>query len=436
MIVLLTIQYIIEFTKLYIVILYIVKLTELRNIARLNLITILTLAVIDICRLIYYGSIIEQSYDIYICGLLAIFVMFLGYRIWKKLLLLFGIYIVICFIDMLMVGFIVDCFSISIAVVLGNPIYKLILNSANIVLYVIISYIVKILNVNFRLEFMSKKEIYLLIIGVLGCGFYITPFQLYANNADKSPLERLFILGISITGFIILAVVVILIIKNNDLKYLKKQQKLQDRILFAQQLYYSSRLQQEQETRKFRHDINEHLYCISFLLKTSRYEELRVYVEGVMDTLIEIKDKTEIQTGSELINIILSDLMNQYLTQNIVLSWYGFIPDTQIENIDLCGLFSNLLKNAFEAAVQCSNKTIDITTTQYDNAFFIKIVNACQNNVEIIGDRLITSKTDTINHGYGSQIIRDIINKYKGQIKYLFKNNLFTVEITILNICK
>lgn len=429
-------QYIVEFIKLFIVTSYISKTHKTENIRKPNLISVLFFFIIDTYKLIYYQRIVEHSYDTYLCGILAIFVIFCGFRSLKRLSFLFGIYILICFIDMLVVGFLMTSFSLDISIVLVNPIYKTMMNSVTIILYLAIGYIIRLFNLNFHLEFMSRKEICLFIIGIAGCGFYIAPYQLYVNNSNNSSGRKSLILVISIVGIIIVAVALMLLLQNNNLKHLKESQKLQEELLSAQQSYYVGRLQQEQEIRKFRHDINEHLYCISYLINSSKHQELQSYVAGLNDTFSKINQKSGLQTGSELITIVLSDLMNQYSDQQIQVKWHNQIPTTNIDNRDLCGLFSNLLKNSFEATNKCQEKIIDVDTQQQGNAFFIKISNTCICPVKILGDTLLSTKSNPVNHGFGSQIIRDTVNKYNGEIKYFNKNNFFSVEITFLNICK
>lgn len=430
----LVVQYIVEFIKLYIVTSYILKTYNTGSIKKTNIIVILVFFIIDTCKFIYYHNIVEQSYDTYICGILAIFVIFCGFRSLKRLSFLFGIYILICFIDMLVIGFLMTNFSLDISIVLVNPIYKTIVNSVTIILYLIIGYSIRLFNMDFHLEFMTRKEICLFIIGIVGCGFYIAPYQLYVNNSKNS--SGIKILVISILGVTIVVVAVMLILQNNNLKHLKESQKLQDELLSAQQSYYIGRLQQEQETRKFRHDINEHLHCISYLINNSKDQELRSYVAGLTDTFSKIYEKSGVQTGSELITIVLSDLMSQYSDQQIQIKWHNPLPATNITNRDLCALFSNLLKNAFEATNKCPQKIIEVDTQQQGIDLFVKISNTCLHPVMILGDTLISTKSNPVNHGFGSQIVRDTVNKYNGQVKYFNQNNFFSVEITFLNICK
>lgn len=426
-------QYIIEFIKLYIFTIYISKTNKTGSIKKINLIAILVLIIIDTWRIIHYQSIVQYSYDTYLCGILAICVMFYGF---KRIFLIAGFYVLICFIDMLVVGFLTTIFSLDYSTILINPMYITMLNSVTIILYLAFGFIIHIFNVNSHFEFISRKEISLFIIGIVGCGFYIAPYQLQTTNSENSPTQKIKILLISIIGMIIVTVAILLILQNNNLKHLKETQKLQAEFMSAQQSYYLRRLQQEEETRKFRHDINEHLYCISYLINNSRYQELQSYVESLTDTFNIITEKSGIQTGSDLISIVLSDLRRQYSDQQIKIKWHNQIPATNINSLDLCSLFSNLLKNAFEATKDCEEKIIDVVTQQQDDAFFVKISNTCVHPVNIAGNKLTSTKSNPSEHGFGSQIIQDIVKKYHGKIKYYNNNNFFSVEITFLKICK
>lgn len=66
----------------------------------------------------------------------------------------------------------------------------------------------------------------------------------------------------------------------------------------------------------------------------------------------------------------------------------------------------------------------------------VEIENPIKEKVEIEGGMLKTTKDDVKNHGYGTQIIQEIVQKYRGKISYENISNKFKVTLILLNVVK
>ena len=53
------------------------------------------------------------------------------------------------------------------------------------------------------------------------------------------------------------------------------------------------------------------------------------------------------------------------------------------------------------------------------------------NPLEVHGSNFITDKKDTLMHGYGIDIIRNIVNKYNGTMDIEYSSNKFLIVIII-----
>lgn len=96
----------------------------------------------------------------------------------------------------------------------------------------------------------------------------------------------------------------------------------------------------------------------------------------------------------------------------------------------MCSLFANLLENAVEAA----KEEITVTIRYEHNALIIEEHNDYQIEPIIRGERLITTKKNTLRHGLGTYNIERIVCKYDGVIKYEKQNHKFHASIMILDI--
>jgi sensor histidine kinase regulating citrate/malate metabolism len=118
--------------------------------------------------------------------------------------------------------------------------------------------------------------------------------------------------------------------------------------------------------------------------------------------------------------------------------------------MDICILLSNILKNAFEAELiykenqekdnlpyddNCKAYEVSIDVKNLNQALYIQVLNDTCNDVRISRNQIIhTTKSDKAKHGYGTRIIKDIVEKYGGTLTYTSKEHLFITEIMFENI--
>lgn len=62
----------------------------------------------------------------------------------------------------------------------------------------------------------------------------------------------------------------------------------------------------------------------------------------------------------------------------------------------------------------------------------IEISNKTINNIDT--QNLVTGKKDKQLHGYGINSIETITTKYKGNLSFTCKNNIFTLSVILVNI--
>lgn len=107
----------------------------------------------------------------------------------------------------------------------------------------------------------------------------------------------------------------------------------------------------------------------------------------------------------------------------------GHLPvECNIKAFDLCTIFSNLLANAIEAAAKSSGKRIDVECGYKGNKIMLSIKNDYNGEIEVKGDRYVTSKENSDYHGYGLTNVKKSVDKYSGYM------NIEAEEHFIVNI--
>ena len=121
--------------------------------------------------------------------------------------------------------------------------------------------------------------------------------------------------------------------------------------------------------------------------------------------------------------------------EGIRYNWKGVIPSQiVVSDYEMCVLFSNAIKNALEAALRTESekKFINIELTSFEKHIEIKVENTTNGELDIGADgTLISTKNDSDNHGQGFASMKEIADRYNGEINYNLKSGCFTLEITI-----
>ena len=266
--------------------------------------------------------------------------------------------------------------------------------------------------------------------------FVVTVIETQPNadlyTGSRRSLYLVSIVFVIIGIFIQLAAVILLFTQRN---VYKEKKELTDRYLNEQKNHYEYLENREKETKKFRHDLKSHMELISNLAKERQYERMNAYLEQ-MDIKIDGFGKmVTVQNG------IVDAIINQYYAKagqcGVSMEVKGRFPvDCTIDAFDLCTIFSNVLSNALEAAVETEEKYISVECAYTDVAIMIIVRNSYKPDATNGGGQWRTRKSDLDYHGYGLENIKDSVKKYKGDLDIETKDNIFNLRILFQNMEK
>lgn len=284
--------------------------------------------------------------------------------------------------------------------------------------------------------YFSAKNVTLVFMGLLAMIFYIYPIQYCYGvlETDTIMLKRS-LLGVLISSILFFVICFINLKSINEKEAYKKRAKNYEDYVTKQELYYKELLQKDNETKQFRHDMLNHLACLIGYLEDGENERAMKYVQEM--TGIARSFSKRIFTGNDTIDIVVADVFRQ--EQEVRLDWMGRFPqESVISDMDLCILFSNLLKNALEAArlYNGDEKEVTVFIKGLGSTYFIYVKNPCNQAPKIDQNKFITIKEDKENHGFGMLNIEQVLKKYGGAISYDYKAPYFIASIYIENLVK
>ena len=256
-------------------------------------------------------------------------------------------------------------------------------------------------------------------------------------GGEISNEEAAFINGINITkgavlGILAITLFIVLVILVYQKKEMKRLMVLKDKCLREQTEQYKMAMNKERELRRFRHDYNAHMTAISGLLANEEYVKLQEYIKSMG----YFREKFNLVNSG---NIITDAVFNQYKElcdkDNIEFEISGKLPENfNMAETDLCVLLSNLISNAYEAALKCEDdrRIISVEIRNSDDDIFIDVSNSVNGEVVFKNGLPVTDKPDRKNHGFGVENILEVVERNGGYIEWKqLDKGRFTAEIML-----
>lgn len=197
----------------------------------------------------------------------------------------------------------------------------------------------------------------------------------------------------------------------------------------AEHEYYAEVGRKYEETRKTRHDINNHLSALGILLNEGKIAEAKAYLGEISEELT--LQKPPAATGRPVLDALLLSKARTAENEHIKLeiSIESDFPES-ISDYDLCGILGNTLDNAIEACEKCDDRYIHLAVRKQLDMLCI----FCENPFSgIVSPDHETSKPDKSSHGYGIKRIEQLAAKYGGIVKISAENGIFSISVLIQN---
>lgn len=187
----------------------------------------------------------------------------------------------------------------------------------------------------------------------------------------------------------------------------------------------------ETELRKLRHDMKNHMLMLHEYLEHNDTDTALKHLNNIQMTLNEIS--ATVCTNNPAIDAAINIGARKAHTDNIEYT-AQIIGDAEvnIDAADICKFLSNAIDNAIEACSICEKKYVYIELNITKENIKIHIENTTIHKKNRF--RLLTSKTDKKNHGYGIQNMNSVVKKYNGIMEHKIIDGVFYLDTILYNI--
>ncbi len=182
--------------------------------------------------------------------------------------------------------------------------------------------------------------------------------------------------------------------------------------------------------RKLRHDMNNHYGLIRNFIYTKNYDGLKEYVDQLYVDVDKANDM--VISENKVLSVILNLKKSQAKEKEIDFQSVIAADKLDMQEKDITTLLGNILDNAIEGAAKSKDKKyIDFSIQKTESGCVISCENSIGEKPVIKRGKLITNKSNSSQHGIGTENIKDIVTKYRGELRFDFDEEMFSVRVVM-----
>ena len=188
-----------------------------------------------------------------------------------------------------------------------------------------------------------------------------------------------------------------------------------------------------EKVRSIRHDMNNHLLCLSHLLQESPQGQAPLdYVQSLLQQQKETQ-QSFVFSGNDALDAILNAKQAAahrlgISVQTLVSHPLSFLPPE-----DIAVLLGNLMDNAISAAKDTQEKVIRLSIQPQDTYVSIQLSNSIAAPVLTHNPDLHTTKSHREGHGYGIRNVKQVVQARRGLLRFHEEDHQFFCDILLLD---
>lgn len=265
---------------------------------------------------------------------------------------------------------------------------------------------------------VGNKEIVLISVVVIAVNIILSMLR---GIEDRGPITSV------VEGTYASIVCIVVLCYEFSLLSKYKLQRQKDAVQHMWELdkaHYELRKENVEAINTRFHDLKHVIHTLQKDLSQSTIQELE-NAAGIYDCILN--------TGNEAVDVVLTE-KNLYCKKNHI----GFTcmlcgkSLMFMDTVDIYCLFGNALDNAIEAVSklqEVEKRQISLTMKETGRMLLISIENYCTHSLTIEDGYPVTTKEDSLYHGFGMRSMERIAKKYGGYIQFGISGNTFGLKI-------
>lgn len=280
-------------------------------------------------------------------------------------------------------------------------------------------------NVNSKLQLPKSFNISIVLVVFL---IYCMELMIYMSEDVNQSIKR-------ISVFLALFML-ILIMYMYDIISRSYVNSFHAQMMERENMYYIKQAEvlrkNSDNIRKFRHDMNNHLYVLESLIADDG-ENVRAkeYLEQMIGKINRVKMYST--SGNVQLDSIVNYKLSEAAEKDINIESDIKLPETlETDMGDMVTILGNILDNAIEAAqISDKDRYIKLNIKYKMGAVFITLKNSYNGRINAKNGVLKTIKSNKIEHGIGLNSVQDVVEKYNGEVRMEYDDREFCIRIIL-----
>lgn len=303
-------------------------------------------------------------------------------------------------------------------------------------LYIVISNLIYAVALMILLR-IGKKQIHVSSIPEI-ISFLLIAVIIYVASLSDMILYEVSDFNVAILPYVIIICLSVFLLTGMFwylLLKVSKDSKLRTDLLLSKQreeMYKNSVLstnEQIEKISKIKHDMRNHTMTVSSLISNGEYERAKILCDSVCEKLsVPALSHCENPVLNAILNVEKEKAFRHKVSFNCAIADNLFF----VEDSDIVSIIGNMCDNAIEylSEIEQDERNINLTISVYKDYYYITCNNTITSSVLMNNPEMNTTKNDVTLHGKGIQILRDVAEKYNGQI--LLKEYAEEISVSVI----
>lgn len=325
------------------------------------------------------------------------------------------LYATIIALDYFVILLLMSIFSVSVSLIIDNKLlFSFAVMISKLLLFIVIITFKEINERKKSIEYVRKKDWILLILqSIISIIAFISLIKLCALSNKIPTIVFFAAMGLLFSNLLVFYFLETTAQHESDVRekaIIKKQLDTEMASIISLKNSFDSQ-------RSFMHDYKNHLNVVVHMLNTKNYEQALAYVKNLTGEIYY--SLYRIKTNNDIIDVILNQKDQMAHQKGITLDIRsGDLSSLNIPAEELVVIISNVLDNAIEACEKVKARKVITVKLLIENSIFIfSVINPVNGHVEIIDNRIETTKVDHTTHGLGLQNISLALKRCNGDFE-------------------
>lgn len=202
------------------------------------------------------------------------------------------------------------------------------------------------------------------------------------------------------------------------------------RILLEQKNTLETRLENQKQIRKMKHDMKGYISTLSGLLGNGKVEEALTCLKGVR---VEIDALSGEFCANPYINAVIVHYDGIFEKIGAESRMDIRVGDEELPYMELCQILSNGLENACDAlkGLEREKREVSVQMGYNGNYLLIRIRNKCRDDLHVVQGEIPATDKEGQDHGFGLDTIKEEAGRLDGEMFCYTEDGYFILDVMV-----